>query len=171
MMKVPSDIPSDQDLQEIAGRVADALLRVHGNMATAESCTGGWIAKVCTDVAGCSDWFNGSLVTYNNAAKEQLAGVSAQLLQDYGAVSEPVVIAMAEGAVHALDAQWGIAISGIAGPTGGSIEKPVGTVWIAWGRAGKMQAERHIFIGDRDAVRRHSVAVALQNLLFLLQQH
>ena len=162
-------VPSDHDLQEMAGRVAEALMRVGGRMATAESCTGGWIAKVCTDVAGCSDWFNGSLVTYNNAAKEHLAGVSTALLQEHGAVSEPVVLAMAEGAVQALDAQWGAAVSGIAGPTGGSVGKPVGTVWIAWGSAGNMQAERHIFIGDRDTVRRHSVAVALHNLLKTLQ--
>ncbi|MFY0664200.1 MAG: CinA family protein [Natronospirillum sp.] len=163
-------VPSDDDLQELAGRVAEALLRVRGRMATAESCTGGWIAKVCTDVAGCSDWFNGSLVTYNNTAKEQLAGVSAELLKLHGAVSEPVVLAMAEGASRALDAQWAVAVSGIAGPTGGTVSKPVGTVWVAWGCAGDMQAERHIFIGDRDTVRRHSVGVALEGLLQRLQK-
>lgn len=162
-------VPSDDDLQDSAAQLATQLLRLNSHMATAESCTGGWIAKVCTDLAGSSAWFNGGLVTYTNAAKQRLAGVDPELLVEHGAVSGPVVLAMAAGAQRALAAQWSVAVSGIAGPAGASDDKPVGTVWVAWGTAGRLRAECYLFEGDREAVRRQTVHVAMRNLIQALQ--
>jgi nicotinamide-nucleotide amidase len=131
-------------------------------LTTAESCTGGWIAKVCTDLAGSSAWFDRGFVTYSNQAKQDMLGVSAASLDSYGAVSEQVVKEMASGALAGSCAQWALAVSGIAGPGGGSNAKPVGTVWFAWAGPGDWWLAREFcFEGDRDAVRRQAVLKAL----------
>ena len=164
-MLIPAD---DQDLFERAVRLAERLRDSRRTVATAESCTGGWIAKVLTDLPGSSDWFGYGIVSYSNAAKQELLGVSASLLVEHGAVSEAVVTAMAEGVLRRSDADLAVAVSGIAGPAGGSAGKPVGLVWFAWaviGDGGLMvKAERRQFEGDRETVRRQTVAVALDGL-------
>jgi len=151
-------------------RCAEALgarLREHGLMlSVAESCTGGWLAKAVTDVAGSSAWFDRGFVTYTNEAKQDMLGVTAATLEGHGAVSGAVVEAMARGALAHSRAHWAVAISGVAGPSGGTPEKPVGTVWIAWcRRQGAPQAQCFRFDGDRDGVRRQAVMTALQGLL------
>jgi nicotinamide-nucleotide amidase len=161
-------IPTDADLESLALRLGRALLARRARVATAESCTGGWIAKALTDVAGSSQWFESGIVAYSNAAKDALLGVSSDLLARSGAVSEEVVRSMAEGARAQLGVDLAVAVSGIAGPDGGSEDKPVGTVWFAWAAPGATTAERRIFAGDREAVRRQSVAVALERLLALV---
>ncbi|NKI35496.1 nicotinamide-nucleotide amidase [Wenzhouxiangella sp. XN79A] len=144
-----------------------AELRAHGRtMATAESCTGGWIAKVCTDLAGSSDWFDRGLVTYSNRAKAEALGVRAATIDRYGAVSEMVVAEMARGARSAAHVDYAVAVSGIAGPGGGRPDKPVGTVCFGWvGPDDEPETETVRFDGDRDAVRRRTVAYALDGLL------
>jgi nicotinamide-nucleotide amidase len=137
-------------------------------MATAESCTGGWIAKVLTDAAGSSQWFDGGIVAYSNAAKTALLGVSAATLAAHGAVSEETVRAMAEGARERFGAQLAVAVSGIAGPTGGTPDKPVGTVHFGWAAPGRVTAARRVFSGGREAVRRQTVALALERLVDLV---
>ncbi|MFT4193193.1 MAG: CinA family protein [Ottowia sp.] len=137
-------------------------------MATAESCTGGLIAGACTDLAGSSAWFERGFVTYSNAAKTELLGVPAALIAAHGAVSEPVARAMAEGAIAHAHAQAAVAVTGVAGPTGGSVEKPVGTVWFGWCVDGRVTTELRRFGGDRAAVRAQAVAHALRRLLALL---
>ena len=134
-------------------------------MVTAESCTGGMIAARCTDLAGSSQWFERGLVTYSNAAKSELLGVPEDLIEQHGAVSEPVARVMASGAVHHAHAQVSVAVTGIAGPSGGSADKPVGTVWFAWSIDGQLSSECRVFDGDRTAVREATVAHALQGLL------
>ncbi len=134
-------------------------------MATAESCTGGLIAAACTERAGSSGWFERGFVTYSNAAKVDLLGVSAELLQTHGAVSEPVAQAMALGALSQSKAQWSVAVTGIAGPGGGSADKPVGLVWLAWAGPNGCSCEQAHFSGDRAAVRSATVKLALAGLL------
>ena len=134
-------------------------------MSTAESCTGGLIAGACTDLPGSSNWFERGFVTYSNAAKTGMLGVDAALIETHGAVSEPVARAMAEGALRHSLAQVSVAVTGVAGPTGGSLEKPVGTVWFSWCVAGQTSAETRCFQGDRAAVRAQTVAYALAGLL------
>ncbi|MDT8387494.1 MAG: RNA 2',3'-cyclic phosphodiesterase [Thiogranum sp.] len=154
------------DFSKKTGAIAEQLSRRGQRLATAESCTGGWVAKVCTDRAGSSAWFDSGFVTYNNAAKQDLLNVSANTLDRYGAVSAPTVQEMAAGALAHSHAEWALAISGIAGPGGGSPEKPVGTVWLAWaGPGGWQQVRQFQFEGDRDAVRRQAVDAALDGLL------
>jgi len=156
-----------QNIERLVARLAGALSARGERLATAESCTGGWVAKVCTDLAGSSAWFERGFVTYSNQAKQDMLGVPAQTLADFGAVSEPTVQAMADGALAHSRAQWALAISGIAGTGGGSPDKPVGTVWIAWrGPGGWRLSRRYQFEGDRDRVRRQ----ALQSALDVLQQ-
>jgi nicotinamide-nucleotide amidase len=156
----------DTDLDALAGRLGERLLAAGLMAATAESCTGGWIAKTFTDIAGSSAWFDRGFVTYSNAAKVQMLGVAEATLTAHGAVSEQTVRAMAEGALARSDAALSVAVSGIAGPGGGSADKPVGTVWLAWaGTPAGTRARRLQLPGDRDAVRRQSVAQALQGLL------
>ena len=154
---------------ELANRVdllADALGRRGWSMATAESCTGGWIAKCCTDKAGSSNWFERGFVTYSNRAKHELLDVEEAALENDGAVSRAVALQMAAGARRRAGVQAALAVTGIAGPDGGSAEKPVGTVWFAWAIDGKpAEAERVVFSGDREAVRRQTVAHALQGLI------
>ena len=135
-------------------------------LATAESCTGGWIAKCCTDVAGSSAWFDRGFITYSNAAKQDMLGVRAETLAQYGAVSEAVVAEMATGALRHSQAHIAVAVSGIAGPSGGSAEKPVGTVCFAWAmRNGEVLTKTCQFAGDREAVRWQSVVFALNGIL------
>ncbi len=145
--------------------LADALRARGWQLATAESCTGGLIAAGCTAMAGSSDWFERGFVTYSNAAKTELLGVPAALIDTHGAVSEPVARAMAEGALGHSRADVAVAVTGIAGPGGGTPDKPVGTVWLAWSvRGGTTQARRLQLSGDREAVRQGTVSEALQSL-------
>lgn len=141
-------------------------LKARGQMmATAESCTGGLIAGACTEVSGSSEWFERGFVTYSNAAKHELLGVPAALIDQHGAVSEPVARAMAAGALAHSPAQLAVAVTGVAGPTGGSAEKPVGTVWFGWATPDGVFTEHQRFGGDRAAVRQATVHHALAGLL------
>jgi len=176
-----------QDLRQIIAQVAERLLSRRWQLVTAESCTGGWIAKACTDRPGSSQWFRGGVVTYTNELKTALLGVRPQTLAGDGAVSEATVREMALGALERLGGDVAVAVSGIAGPDGGSPGKPVGTVWFAWAsmvsglqdvqdvqdapaRVGRrdtpiVRTARHRFDGNRDAVRRQAVAVALHGVV------
>jgi nicotinamide-nucleotide amidase len=165
MSRAPAEPPSDAELSAAAARVAAALLAAGATIATAESCTGGWIAKVATDLPGSSVWFRAGFVTYSNAAKVAMLGVGEGELAEHGAVSEPVVRAMAAGAKRRAGTDLAVAVSGIAGPDGGSAEKPVGTVWLAWATPAGLKSERCLFAGERDAVRRHAVGRALEGLV------
>ncbi len=162
--------PTDVELQQLAGSVGARLAAQHATLVTAESCTGGWIAKVCTDVPGSSDWFAGGVVAYSNALKSGLLGVPADMLSDCGAVSEPVVRAMAVSVLRQTGSTVAVAVSGVAGPTGGTPDKPVGTVWLAWvwrEADGSLRAEAQcaLFAGGRESIRRLTVQGALQRLL------
>jgi len=150
---------------EIVEELAAALLARGWLLATAESCTGGLIAGACTDLAGSSHWFERGFVTYSNAAKTELLGVPAELIARHGAVSEPVARAMARGAVAHARAQVAVAVTGVAGPGGGSADKPVGTVWFGWHVPGRTETECRHFAGDRAAVRAQTVLHALRGLL------
>lgn len=157
----------------LAAQVGE-LLKAHGLMlATAESCTGGGVAYAITEVAGSSSWFERGFVTYSNLAKRQMLGVSAATIERQGAVSEAVVREMVAGALANSMAQVALAVSGIAGPDGGTADKPVGTVWFAWGiKQGEtyVYAQRHQIIGNRSEVRASSVRIALQGVADLLNQ-
>lgn len=156
---------TDSELMQLSEQVGQALKARGATVTTAESCTGGWVAKVITDIAGSSAWFERGFVTYSNEAKAQMIGVREETLAQHGAVSEPVVVEMAIGALKAARADYAVSISGIAGPDGGSEEKPVGTVWCAFATArGEGITRRECFSGDRDAVRRQATAYALQTL-------
>jgi nicotinamide-nucleotide amidase len=145
--------------------LADALRARGWRIATAESCTGGLIAATCTALAGSSDWFERGFVTYSNAAKTEQLGIDALLIAQHGAVSEPVVRAMAEGGLAQSAADLAVAVTGIAGPGGATPDKPVGLVWLALAQRGAAtQAERLQLAGDRAAVRAQTVALALQRL-------
>ena len=148
--------------------VAERLLKHRQKVCTAESCTGGLIAKTFTDLAGSSDWFERGFVTYSNAAKKEMLAVPVSLIDDYGAVSEAVATAMASGALRHSKADYSIAVTGVAGPGGGSDDKPVGTVWIAVASAEQMVARRYQFDGDRQAVRTATMQSALELLLDLV---
>lgn len=158
-----------QEQSHVAAERLGAWLRARGwTLATAESCTGGGIASACTEVAGSSDWFRAGLVTYTEAMKQRLLGVPAALLSRHGAVSEPVARAMAEGALAATDADLALAVTGIAGPGGGEVLQPVGTVWFGWAERGAatVTAVEH-FSGSRSAVRRAAVLYSLRGALAL----
>ncbi len=156
----------DKELEGLSVRVGEALLARKSMLACAESCTGGWVSEVVTTTAGSSQWFERGFVTYSNAAKQEMLGVKADTLRQDGAVSEAVVREMAAGALRRSHAQAALAISGVAGPAGGSPGKPVGTVCFAWVlQGGEPTAETLHFSGDREAVRRQSVVYALQGLL------
>ncbi|SCK61482.1 nicotinamide-nucleotide amidase [Variovorax sp. HW608] len=159
---------SDLDTPALVQTLADLLQRKRWMMATAESCTGGLIAGACTDLSGSSNWFERGFVSYSNEAKTELLGVDPALIQAHGAVSEPVARAMAEGAVRHSRAQVAVAVTGVAGPTGGSPEKPVGTVWFGWSVDGQVRTEHRRFDGDRAAVRAATVHHALQALAEIL---
>lgn len=149
-------------------QLAAALQQRGWMLATAESCTGGLIAARCTDLAGSSAWFERGFVTYSNEAKTELLGVDPQAIAQHGAVSEVVARAMAFGAVRHARAQVAVAVTGVAGPTGGSPAKPVGTVWFGWSVDGRLHSERLQFDGDRAAVREATVRHALERLLALV---
>ena len=153
------------EILSLCERLALALKSRGWMMATAESCTGGLIAACCTSLSGSSDWFERGLVTYSNAAKADMLGVPAELITAHGAVSEEVARAMALGALAHSKAQVSLAVTGIAGPTGGSPDKPVGTVWFGWAVQGQAWTERLRFEDDRDAVRAATVEHALRGLL------
>ena len=158
-------IANNSTLDARVERLAAKLLESGQLMAAAESCTGGWIAKCCTDLAGSSAWFERGFVTYSNAAKHEQLGVDAQVLEFAGAVSEAVALQMASGAVRHSAADVSLAVTGIAGPDGGTKEKPVGTVWFAWSVAAAVETECLRFDGNREDVRRQTVAHALQGLI------
>jgi nicotinamide-nucleotide amidase len=157
---------SDAALRALAERAGSVLLGRQRRVAVAESCTGGWVAKCLTDVPGSSQWFERGFVTYSNAAKEQALGVAASVIQTFGAVSRPTAEQMAAGALHQSEAALAVAITGIAGPDGGTAEKPVGLVWFARAqREGAPLALEERFGGDREAVRRAAVATALRLII------
>jgi nicotinamide-nucleotide amidase len=151
-------------------QIASRMRQRGQRLVTAESCTGGLIAAACTTLAGSSDWFDRGFVTYANAAKTAQLGVPAALITQHGAVSEAVAHAMAAGALAQADAQWSVAVTGIAGPGGGSFDKPVGLVWLAWGSPSGIETEAHRFDGDRAAVRSQAVGQALAGLWQRLQR-
>lgn len=146
-------------------QLAARLIAKGEMLATAESCTGGLLAKLCTDLAGSSAWFERGLVSYSNASKQALLGVSLAMLEQNGAVSEVVVQAMALGLLQRAPVQHAVAISGVAGPGGGSVEKPVGMVCIAWATPDRLRSETLHFKGDREAIRTLAAVAALQGLL------
>lgn len=157
--------PNDNDLKRLAERLAEAVKATGRRLVTAESCTGGWIAKCCTDLAGSSAWFERGFVCYSYASKRELLGVDAAELEAQGAVSEIVARQMAAGASANSQAELALAVTGIAGPDGGMPDKPVGTVWFAWSLLGGVSSEVRTFNGDREAVRRQTVAHALRGLM------
>lgn len=159
------DVPSDHELLALASALGTRLREARHMLVTAESCTGGWIAKTVTDIAGSSDWFDCGLAAYSYEAKQTLLGVRPETLEHHGAVSRETVIEMVSGALSHSGATVAVAVTGIAGPGGGTDDKPVGTVWIAWKRRGGYpKAEQFHFEGDREAVRRQTVAGALRGL-------
>jgi nicotinamide-nucleotide amidase len=167
------NVPHDNALSALGREVGMQLRDARRRLVTAESCTGGWIAKLCTDIAGSSEWFDCGFVCYSNAAKARDLGVPEKLIETEGAVSDEVVRAMAEGAIERTGANVGLAVSGIAGPGGAVPGKPVGTVWfaLAYKQEDRLECQGHLiqFAGDRDAVRRQAVEYAL-NLLRAIPQ-
>jgi len=153
---------------DLVVRLAQVLTARGAMLATAESCTGGLIAAACTDLAGSSAWFERGFVTYSNAAKTDMLGVDATSIARHGAVSEPVARAMVQGAVARSAARFAIAVTGVAGPGGGTPDKPVGTVWFGWSLDGRVHSARSCFDGDRAAVRAATVHHALERLLQLI---
>ena len=160
-----------QEAQALEANLTQISLRLLAGrhmLATAESCTGGMIAAACTDLSGSSQWFERGFVTYSNEAKAEMLAVPPGLIEEHGAVSEPVARAMADGALAHSRAQVSLAVTGVAGPTGGTEAKPVGTVWFAWCVGGETHSEMQHFAGDRAAVRMATVRYALKRLLSLL---
>lgn len=161
--------PAASELGADLPRQVGAALKAQGmTLVTAESCTGGGVAQAVTRISGSSDWFDRGFVTYSNTSKEEMLGVSPETLERHGAVSEATVREMAQGALQYSTAQIALSVSGIAGPTGGTPEKPVGTVWFAWATNHDVQAVRHQLSGDRDAIRAKSVQIALQGVVNVL---
>jgi nicotinamide-nucleotide amidase len=157
-----------EELKQLAVALNQKLLGMGEVMASAESCTGGWIAKAITDIPGSSGCFDRAFVTYSNEAKQEMLGVAVETLEQHGAVSEAVVREMVHGALERSRASVVVAVSGIAGPDGGTEEKPVGTVWLAWGReGGQVIAAKELFPGDREQVRYMSSITALQGVMQL----
>ncbi|MDJ0927689.1 MAG: nicotinamide-nucleotide amidohydrolase family protein [Gammaproteobacteria bacterium] len=164
-------VPDDRELAALAEQVAEALGQSQWRLVTAESCTGGWIAKILTDQVGSSGWYEGGAVTYSDALKHDMLGVSRRVLEAHGAVSAEVAAAMAAGALEISGADVAVAVTGIAGPAGGSPDKPVGTVWLAWASTdGQRATQLETFAGDRDGVRRQTVAAALRGVLRLTER-
>ena len=152
-------------MDELARKLGARLKRGNETLATAESCTGGWAAQVVTSVAGSSAWFERGFVTYSNAAKQELLGVRTETLRAHGAVSEETAREMARGALGRSRATVAVSITGVAGPAGGTPEKPVGTVCFAWARGGAVRSETRQFGGDRESIRRQSVILALEGVM------
>ena len=157
-------VSSEKSAAALVEELAALLIKAQWKLATAESCTGGMIAAACTDLAGSSAWFERGFVTYSNAAKTDMLGVPQALTENPGAVSEPVARAMAQGAVANSKADISVAVTGVAGPTGGSIAKPVGTVWFGFSTPRGVVTEMRRFQGDRAAVRAATVTHALQRM-------
>lgn len=156
---------NDQTLQIFAQQLGEQLVAQKLTLATAESCTGGWVSKVITDIDGSSRWFDCALVTYSNQSKQDLLGVSSLTLDKYGAVSQPVVKEMVLGLLDRCHANLGVSISGLAGPDGGTVDKPVGMVWLAWAKPGQViESMRFNFKGDREQVRMQAVMEALKGV-------
>lgn len=163
--------PGQHRLEALAARLGTLLSSEQLKLVTAESCTGGWVAQCLTAIAGSSAWFDRGFVTYSNEAKQEMLGVPPAMLAEHGAVSQPVAVAMAEGALRNSRADWAVAITGIAGPTGGSPQKPVGTVCFAWGcRDGRIVTSTRHFPGSREDVRAQSVEHALSGLIERMDQ-
>ena len=161
----------DKELEQLAMDVGRALKSTGLNLVTAESCTGGWVGEAVTAIAGSSDWFDRGFITYSNAAKREVLGVAAATLNQHGAVSEETAREMALGALKHSRAQVSVAITGVAGPGGGSADTPVGTVCFAWAKNdAALCSERHLLEGDRTEVRRQSVVIALRGILSLSSQ-
>jgi nicotinamide-nucleotide amidase len=158
----------DRELTRLATELGAQLLAAKAQVSTAESCTGGGIAEAITRTPGSSAWFEAGYVSYSNAQKSKQLGVPAALFATVGAVSREVVEAMVRGAQGASGARYAVAVSGVAGPDGGSPDKPVGTVWLAWGDGAQLFSQRRQFTGDRGEVRRQTVEAALEGLLRLL---
>lgn len=156
-------------IESIVPSIGKILTDKGWTMSTAESCTGGLVAATLTDFSGSSAWFSGAVVAYSNEVKMAQLHVPEQAIIDHGAVSEPVVRAMAEGICKTLNVDVGISLSGIAGPTGGTPDKPVGTVWMGWHVNGKTYAEKFIFDGDRMSVKQQSLQTVLEKLYRLLE--
>jgi len=153
----------------LAREVGRRLLETRTLLVTAESCTGGWVAQAVTSVSGSSAWFERGFVTYSNASKEEMLGVSGATLERHGAVSEETAREMALGAIARSRGTLAVAVTGVAGPTGGTAAKPVGTVCFAWTGAGLTRCETRFYAGDRSSIRRQSVERALQGVIELLQ--
>ncbi len=163
--------PMEGQLRALAQKLGERLVALGLSMATAESCTGGWIAKVMTDIPGSSGYFERGFVTYSNESKQEMLGVAAATLLAHGAVSAETVEEMALGALERSRADIAVAVSGIAGPGGGSDEKPVGTIYFAWAERGEMVITRcEILDGERNAIRQKAVDIALQGGLELLAE-
>jgi len=160
-----SDLTNSQTLTTIAQQLGEILCKKNAKLTIAESCTGGAISEAITSVSGSSHWFEFGFVTYANSAKRQLLGVSEETLEQYGAVSEQVVKQMAQGAIKQSEADYAIAVSGVAGPDGGTEEKPVGTVWVCWQTPSQIWTHKLVLSGDRQAVRTEAVKKSLQQLL------
>lgn len=160
-----SDLTNSQTLPTIAQQLGEILCKKNAKLTIAESCTGGAISEAITSVSGSSQWFEFGFVTYANSAKRQLLGVSEETLEQYGAVSEQVVKQMAQGAIKQSEADYAIAVSGVAGPDGGTEEKPVGTVWVCWQTPSQIWTHKLVLSGDRQAVRTKAVKKSLQQLL------
>lgn len=158
----------DESIATLAEALVSELIDAEKTVATAESCTGGWIAKSLTDVAGSSACLGYGVVSYSNGAKESMLGVDSRILQEHGAVSEAVVRAMAEGILNLSGADYSVAVSGIAGPGGGTTEKPVGTIWIACakrdGNETSLDAQKHVLSGDRESIRAQTVILGIQGI-------
>jgi nicotinamide-nucleotide amidase len=166
---MPSAEVDDRELHNLAETIAEVCSQRSASLVTAESCTGGWIAKTLTDIAGSSSWFECGVVAYSYEAKEALLGVRPETLELHGAVSREAATEMVSGALARFGATVAVAVTGIAGPSGGTADKPVGTVWIGWKRrGGYTQTELFHFDGDRDAVRRQTVAAALRGVQKIL---
>lgn len=163
-------VPTDEELAAAAARLGERLRATRNRLVTAESCTGGWIAKAVTDIPGSSDWFDCGMAAYSYEAKQAMLGVNPHTLEVHGAVSRECVVEMVSGALVHSGASLAVAVTGIAGPGGGTQDKPVGTVWIAWKRRGGYPGARAFhFEGDRDAVRRQTVVAALEGLQALVE--
>ena len=153
---------TEESNRALAQQLGECLQEKGVKLATAESCSGGWIAKIITDLPGSSDWFEGAIVCYSNESKHDLLGVSAATIEEFGAVSGETVLEMTDGVFEHTAADVAVSVSGIAGPSGGSGDKPVGTVWLCWGKRDKSSyANEFHFEGDREAVRLQTVEAAL----------
>jgi nicotinamide-nucleotide amidase len=160
-----SDLSNLQNLTAITQQIGEILCKKNAKLTTAESCTGGGISMAITAVSASSRWFEFGFVTYANTAKQKLLGVSQETLDHYGAVSEQVVREMAQGAIQHSNADYAIAVSGIAGPDGGTEQKPVGTVWICWQAPQQIWTQKFMLKGDRQAIRTAAIKNSLQQLL------